>query len=212
MITIGELVKEYIRNHPFIEDAMGEDLINYSSLARQIRPKIEKELMKRVEVSAVGMALRRAALELKKRRITYPIIRPEEVVVRSGIIEYTFTKSRTIASTVATFLQAIARENTYFSTVTQGVFEVAVIVSSQYEQKVKELFKKEMITSRQIHVSAITLRLPANNVAVPGVYYRFLQKLAWENINIIDIVSTLTEFTVLLSEQEVDRAFTLLKE
>ena len=212
MITIGELVKEYIRNHPFIEDAIGEDLINYSSLARQIRPKIEKELMKRVEVSAVGMALRRYALTIKKRNTVFPIIRPEEVVVRSGIIEYTFAKSNSIASTVATFLQSIAKENTYFSAVTQGVFEVAVIVSAQYEQKVKNIFKREHVTSRQTHISAITLRLPTNNVVVPGVYYRFLQKLAWENINIIDIGSTLTEFTILLSEDQVDRAFTLLKE
>lgn len=212
MITIGELVNDYLRNHPFLEQAMEDDLINFSSLARQIKPKIEKELMKRVEVSAVGMALRRRALGIKKRNTSFPIIRPEEVVVRSGIVEYTFAKSGTITSTVAAFLQSMAKENTYFSTVTQGVFEVAVIMSSQYEKEAKNIFKREKITSRQTGISAITLRLPTQNVVVPGVYYRFLQKLAWENINIIDIVSTLTEFTVLLSEREVDRAFTLLKE
>ena len=36
MITIGELVNEYLRNHPFVEQAMEDELINYSSLARQI--------------------------------------------------------------------------------------------------------------------------------------------------------------------------------
>ena len=85
-------------------------------------------------------------------------------------------------------------------------------MSSQYEHIAKELFKHENITFRQGKVCSITLRLPTNNVVIPGVYYRFLQKLAWENINIVDIVSTLTEFTILLSEEEVDRAFTLLKE
>ena len=89
---------------------------------------------------------------------------------------------------------------------------MAVILSSQYEQKAKELFKKEKVTSRQEHISAVTLRLPTNNVIVPGVYHRFLQKLSWENNNIVDVVSTLTEFTILLSETDVDRAFTLLKE
>jgi len=212
MVTIGEIVNSYLQNHPFIQQAMNDDLINFSSLARILRPRIEKELMKRVEVSAVGMALRRSAVQLKKRSRSFPIIHPEEVVVRSGIVEYTFAKSNTIASAVATFLHSIAKENTYFSTVTQGVFEVAVIMSAQYETRVKKLFAKEKITSRQTKMAAITLRLPTNNVVVPGVYNRFLQKLAWEHINIIDIVSTLTEFTVLLSEKEVDRAFTLLKE
>lgn len=212
MITIGELVNEYLRNHPFIEHAIEDDLINYSSLARQIKPSIEKELMKRIEVSAVGMALRRAAHQIQKRNKSIPVIHPEELIVRSGIVEYTFAQSDTISSTVATFLQSIAKENKYFSAVTQGVFEVAVIMSAQYEHRVKNIFKQEKVTSRQASISAITLRLPTNNVIVPGVYFRFLQKLAWENINIIDIVSTLTEFTILLSEVEVDRAFKLLKE
>ena len=101
MVTIGEIVNSYLQNHPFIQQAMNDDLINFSSLARILRPRIEKELMKRVEVSAVGMALRRSAVQLKKRSRSFPIIHPEEVVVRSGIVEYTFAKSNTIASAVA---------------------------------------------------------------------------------------------------------------
>ena len=212
MITIGELVNQYLKNHPFIEQAIEDDLINYSSLARQIKPRIEKELMKRIEASAVGMALRRAAQHIKKRNKKYPIIRPEELIVRSGIVEYTFEKSETISSAVALFLQETAQEKIYFSVVTEGVFEVAVIMSMQSEHIAKKIFRKEKITARQDKISAVTLRLPTQNVVVPGVYHRFLQKLAWENINIIDIVSTLTEFTILLSEKEVDRAFKLLKE
>lgn len=212
MITIGELVNNYLRNHSFIEQAIEDDLINYSSLARQIKPDIEKELMKRIEVSAVGMALRRAAKHIQKKKKSYPIIRPEELIVRSGIVEYTFEKSETVSSTVAAFLHATAKEKKYFSVVTEGVFEVAVIMSEHYEKIAKEIFKGEKVTSRQNKISAITLRLPTNNVIVPGVYHRFLQKLAWENINIVDIVSTLTEFTILLSEDEVERAFKLLKE
>jgi hypothetical protein len=212
MITIGELVKKYIQSHPFIEQAVVDNLINYSSLARQIKPQFEKQLMKRIEVSAVGMALRRSARSLKKRKGSYPTIRPEELIVRSGIIEYTFEKSETISTAVAAFLHSIAKERKYFSVVTEGVFEVAVVMSKQYEEIAKELFKDERVTERKEHISAITIRLPMNNVTIPGVYYRFLQKLAWEDINIVDIVSTLTEFTILLSEKDVDRAFTLLKE
>lgn len=212
MVTTGELVNQYLKNHPFIDHAIEDNLINYSSLARKLRPLFEKQLMKRVEVSAVGMALRRAARSLQKRKKDIPVIKPEELIVRSGIVEYTFEKSETIASAVAAFLHATAREKKYFSVVTEGVFEVAVIMSKQYEQIAKRSFKNEVITARQESISTITLRLPTNNVIVPGVYHRFLQKLAWENINIVDVVSTLTEFTILLSEDEVDRAFTLLKE
>jgi aspartokinase len=212
MITIGELVKKFIQSHPLIEHAIEEDLLNYSSLARKIKPSIESELMKRIEVSAVGMALRRAAQQIQKKLQTYPDIHSEEIIVRSGITEYTIAQSDTISSVIATFLQSISKENKHFLAVTQGVFEVAVIMSKQYEERAKELFKREKITSIQSGISALTLRLPTNNVFIPGVYHRFLQKLAWENINIIDVVSTQTEITILLSDDKVDRAFTLLKE
>jgi aspartokinase len=212
MITIGELVTQYLKNHPYIEQAIEADLINYSSLARQIRPSFEKELMKRVEASAIGMALRRAAKNIQKKKKQYPLIRPEEIIVRSGITEYTFKKSATIPGAVAEFFRVTSKDTKYFSVITEGVFEVAVIVSKQYESTVQNIFRDEALIAKQGMVSAVTLRLPTNNVEIPGVYHRFLQKLAWENINVTDVVSTNTEFTILLSEQDVDRAFTLLKE
>jgi hypothetical protein len=46
----------------------------------------------------------------------------------------------------------------------------------------------------------MVLRLPPAIVKTPGAYYRILKQLAWENINLIDGVSTYTEFTIVLDD------------
>lgn len=39
-----------------------------------------------------------------------------------------------------------------------------------------------------------------------------LKILAWEGINVVEVVSTFSEFTIILEDEEVSRAFSLFKD
>ena len=65
MVTISHLVKKKIEDKPFLQEALRRKLINYGALADELKPEIEKELQKKVKHSAVMMALRRLADQLK---------------------------------------------------------------------------------------------------------------------------------------------------
>ena len=45
---------------------------------------------------------------------------------------------------------------------------------------------------------------------MPGIYYYVFQKLSWDGINISQVISTSNEFTILVSEDEVDNAFSVI--
>ena len=47
---------------------------------------------------------------------------------------------------------------------------------------------------------------------VPGIYYFVFQRLSWEGINIYEVISTSNEFTILVNEQQVDKAFRIIKD
>ncbi|MEZ4889515.1 MAG: ACT domain-containing protein, partial [Crocinitomicaceae bacterium] len=66
-----------------------------------------------------------------------------------------------------------------------------------------------LITSTQ-DLASITVKLPRINIEIYGIYYYILKQLAWEGINIIDVISTANEFTVLVSQDDVDKAFKTL--
>ena len=68
----------------------------------------------------------------------------------------------------------------------------------------------EFCINKTDQLSAISFKLPDENVSVPGIYYYVFQKLSWEGININQVISTSNEFTVLVSESEVDKAFSVI--
>jgi hypothetical protein len=41
--------------------------------------------------------------------------------------------------------------------------------------------------------------------------YAILKRLAWQNLNVVDVVSTATEFTIVVSNEQVDQAFSALR-
>ena len=97
-----------------------------------------------------------------------------------------------------------------FCTVSQGINETTLVVSSQIADLVDSIFAKENIISRTEQLSSITIKLPTENAFCPGVYYHIFKELAWENINIKEIISTTNEFTVVVSDHDIQRAFTIL--
>ncbi len=61
------------------------------------------------------------------------------------------------------------------------------------------------------NLSSITIRTPKEWVYTPGGDYAILKRLAWENINIVEILSTYTELTIIFDNKDVDKAFSVLK-
>jgi len=60
------------------------------------------------------------------------------------------------------------------------------------------------------NLCSISFKLPEENVSVPGIYYFVFQKLSWDGINVSQIISTSNEFTILVNEEEVDKAFSII--
>jgi aspartokinase len=45
----------------------------------------------------------------------------------------------------------------------------------------------------------------------PGIYYFFLKSLAWEGVNIIEIISVEDEVTLVLEDKDAQNAYTILQ-
>jgi len=212
MITISEIVKQTIQNKPFVEEALQKKILNLSSYARLLKPDIEKQLLKNVEIGAIIMALKRFKVSIGQRdNVSLIFNELPELILRSQLVEVTYENSEGLIEKVVKLFHLIAPGKKFFCTITQGVFETAIITNMSIYPQLKEMFCKERVIGRLKNLTAVTIRLPKENVQTPGVYYRILKSLAWNNINVIDVVSTNTEFTILLQENEVERGFFAIK-
>ena len=213
MRTVAEAVESLVSAAPFLEDGLALGILNLSALARRLRPRIEAALHKDVSDAAVMMALKRLAPRFasKTAEVNRLLRRMGELTVRSSLVEFTFRNSETILERQQELLAAVHRRRDTFLTVTQGVFEVTVIASALLAGKIEQVFAGERTVSRLDDLSAINIRLPRETVHTPGVHYVLLKQLAFANINVVEVVSTFTALTVVLSHREVDRAFSVLK-
>ncbi|GGD17455.1 aspartate kinase [Flavobacterium orientale] len=215
MKTISSVVEHYIKTKPFLLSALSQGIINLTSLARNMMPELEQELGKDVKQGAIVMALKRLSEDLDFRlnhRILKVLKNLGEITVRSSLTDYTFAVSDTILDKQADLISEINSYQDIFYTSSRGVNETNIVVSDVVSHLVLKHFSNERLFQKQDKLASITVKLPKDNVSVPGVYYYIFQRLAWEGISINEVISTSNEFTVLVSEEEVDLAFKVIKD
>lgn len=214
MKTISSEVLAYINRKPFLLTALSQGIINLTSLARQIQPEIEETLKKSAKSGAIVMALKRIS-DNEEFLATHKIIKVlkniGDITVRSSLTDYCFKVSDSLLQTQSEFLNHIKSDSTIFYTSTRGVAESNIIVSNSLEDAVASFFEKEHCLSIEEELSAITMKLPTENVKVSGIYYFIFQRLSWEGVNIREVISTSNEFTILTDEDSVDTAFGVIK-
>lgn len=214
MITIPEVVAEIVQRSPFLEEAMQDEIINFSGLARMIQPDIEKKLMKDVKEGAIVMALKRYPLSApvhRNERIKSFIASLGDIVVRSKLIDYTFKNSDSIDECQKKFIDEIAGDDEVFYTVSKGVSETTLVASASVRNSVKRAFHAEKLISETKDLASITIKLPKENSRISGIYYYLFKELAVKDINVIEVISTTNEITLVLYDKDVDFAFTTLK-
>lgn len=214
MITISQAVKNIVNRKPFIIEALEDGIINYSSLAKFIKSDVEQLVGKKVNEGAIIMSLRRfeslRSIEIT-RKIDSLIKKLGDIIVRSNLVDYTFRNSDTLLKKQQNLLKIIGERRDFFYTISQGVYETTFVLSDQIRDEIPQIFEGEKLISYSYGLSSITIKLPTENVEQPGLYYYIFRKLAWEGINILEVVSTSNEFTILLKDQEIDRAFSVIK-
>ena len=215
MRTIASTVAAFIKTKPYLSSALSDGIINLTSLARQIQPDIETVMRKTVNRGAIVMSLKRASddseFSTDSAKITGVLKNMGDITVRSSLIDYNFSISETLLLNQAHLLKEIKHTKEVFYTSSRGVAESNIIVSQNISELVDTIFNAETCHSKVENLSSITIKLPTENVTIPGIYYFIFQRLSWEGINVNEIISTSNEFTILIDEQQVSSAFEEIK-
>lgn len=212
MVTVAEETKRIIERSRYLQEALEKGLINISSLARYIKPELEQMLIKNISESAIIMAIRRLEKGLKPRFKYKNIFKsPPDMITRSNLIEINITNSKDLIEKY-NHISRIAKARTEcFFALTEGIFETTIIASRDIYKIIKKILKNGAIVSEFQDLSSITIRLPKEAIFTPGVFYFFLKSLAWEGINITEVVSTYREFTLIVERKDTSQVFSILQ-
>lgn len=215
MKTISTCVEHIVLSQPFLEEGLSKEIINYSALASVLQEDVSQQLGRPVKTGAIMMALRRYKDQLTISKPYYGISSLLEqlgdITLRSNLSDFTFSNSSTLINSQTAILDKIKDKSHIFYTFTRGILESNIIISSSEKQDVVECFKNENCIQLKEHLSAISLILPKNNTSVAGLYYQILKRLAWQNVSLYEVISTTNEFTIVVEDDVVDSAFSIIK-
>jgi aspartokinase len=212
--TIASCVQDIIVSSPFLEEGLSRQIINFSALAKDLNRPISEMLRKPVKNGAIMMALRRYQQPLNLEnslRLKAAFKNLGDITVRSNLSDFTFQNSKTLIHSHSLVLEKISANHQIFYAFTRGMFESNIIISTSEKESVLRAFKNETQIGLQEKLSAISIYLPDGNSKIAGLYYQIFKRLAWENITLYEVVSTTNEFTIVVEDELVDKAFSVIK-
>jgi hypothetical protein len=208
MIKISDSLREIIKDNQFFQFALSHRLLNLSQFARYIKPVIEARTKKPVQDSAVLMNLSRLQSDLRKTLPEIVGLKLASINIFSDLFSMTFFKN----SELHLFLNKIyfdVQNANGFITVSEGAGEITFICESRFRKMIEE-----KLPSKPKHfsdnLSGIGLRLFEDQLDSSGVIYYVLQQLFLQNINLVEISSTYTEFILYVKKEDTQLAFDTL--
>ena len=213
MATASLVVKRIIDSRPLLQEALLEEIVNFANLAEKLKPKVEAELGVKVERQAIIMALRRHSEMLSSKSINSKNFRIDsEIIMKTGICDLCVSKTQSALEKLRKIHQFIDFSKGETLNIIQGNNEVTIVSSQKNLSKLKEILKGERILNVEKDLASLTLSLSKDFLYTPGVIAFISRKLAWENINVFENISTMTELIFIISEKDSARAYNALRE
>ncbi len=213
MPTTSHTVSRILEGMPFLEEALVRDIINYAYLADMIKPDVEKEVRRTVKRSAIIMAIRRFRETLKASELhsTAVNLTGLDISMKSGIFELTVERNVDTINALQGLYSMVDFSKGDILTITQGIYEITILSNTKYMEQIKKAFGASQILRVIDGLSYLMVRIPENASETVGVIYVLVKALSWNNVNIVEVVSTLTEEIFIIKENDISTAFNALK-
>jgi aspartokinase len=189
-----------------------QGILSYSNYADSIHATVEEMHGGEVKSSAIVMAIRRYAEELRKKETeqkSYDL--KYEIVMKTNIFDINFARCDTMMEKIGQLYETVSPSKGDFLNITFGSHEVSIAVSEKFKDLVQELLAGEKVLHQMSDLVALTMVFSGDFMSTPGIVYEAVRKLAWEEINVNEIVSTMNELSFVIRREDSMKAFTVLQ-
>ncbi|MDQ7040844.1 MAG: hypothetical protein Q9M35_07875 [Rhodothermus sp.] len=206
MRRISEAVQALVEANPILQFGLHHRLLNLSQVARFICPLVAARVRKPVRPSAVLMSLSRLQRRWEAQQpAPQRQFRVDRINVQGGLCALTLPKQVTTLRELVELFSWVQQEGGYL-TLTEGVNEVTVILEQRHLARAGEMLS---VVPRRVYrnLAGLGVKFQEAYLETPGLLYQLLQQLALQNINIVEVASTTTEFNIYLDDRDVELAF-----
>lgn len=208
------LVKRELENDFYLLEILKEDLINIAALSRKLLGKIKEENQK-ATVESISIAIKRYMQKEKNKKISLAlkrIIANTQLLTKNDVVHMTFRRDRFMLNKISQMSNKIQWDQDEIFFVNQGSGEITIV----FDEKNKKLFQgcEDFLIESTRDLSILSLKESFQKEAlnVPGLYSYFINQISRKGINLIEIISTLSQLTFVLRNDDLLKAYSLMNE
>jgi hypothetical protein len=212
MVTVANVVEKYVHDKPVVYEAMEQGIVSFSNLAEQLLPEIKHELKKEIKLSAVVMALRRTAEKIKdKHKKPKGFDLSSEILMKTGLCDISVVKSPSFFTKVKKMNEQVDYTRGDVLNIIHGTYELSIVTNMKYKKNMLNLLEGEQIINIEENLVALSLSFSKDFMYTPGIIFNASRCLSWEGVNIFELVSTLTELTFIVPENDSIKGYKALR-
>jgi len=210
MITVAQLVEEALFHDDVALAAAKKGWLNLSSYARTLQHDIQQRLLKDVQLGTIITSLSRIVMDIKDSQGPIRGVL-QGLTIHPNLEGMTFERTNEASARIRNIYSHARTTNKSYLTVTQGVNEVTIITETQVARTFRDSLKDVQKTYDKTNLVGITAKFKVGYLETPNLIASLTQRLAYRDINLIEIVSTATELTFILEKKDLPVALTQLQ-
>lgn len=209
MISINKALEKIINDSPFLEDWLYNEYINLTSLSSYIKPKIELLTKKEVTIWAIKMALSRFIKE-KQRTIKYRVFNTNDFFIKKTIgIIYIEKNNETINIIKDINSLWILKDDDYL-TIIQWWKNISIIYNENIKNTIENMVWQKYIELKINDLSLIWVYFDVSNINEIWLLYTLTKKINFNNINIIELISSYKEIHFIVKNEDLKKTINAL--
>ena len=209
MLSVTDCVRRIILDKPMFAEMLLKNYLNLSSFAIDIIPQIQLLTYKTPTKSSVVMALSRVSKEIHNtQNIDFKV---NDVSVKYPLSEINFPiPIQFCTEKINSIYKNIANQENHYLNVVSGNSKTTIFVNTNLKSLIFQSFKDSSSNLELDGLASVSLKFSSEYFEQIGITYKVLQALAWNNINLVEVVSTYTEITLIIKQQDTQRLIDIL--
>ncbi len=203
MITIAQCTEDILLHDDVALAAARRGLLNLSSYARYIRPELEKRLLKKAQEGSIVTALSRLVARVSASQ-SEVINVLQSLAVHVNLAGITYERNMATSARIREIYHRLSSNNPTFITMTQGINEITIIAEAQIAQEFHNSLQDVQAIYDKTELVGVTAKFKVGYLETPNLIHQLTRRLAYKDINVIEIVSTATELTFIIDKKDLE--------
>lgn len=208
------LVRKELENDLYLIEILKDDLINIAALSRKLLENIKQENPK-ATVESISIAIKRYMQKEKNQKISPTlkrIIANTQLLTKSDVLHMTFRRDRFMLNKISQIANKIQWDQDEIFFVNQGSGEITIVLDEKNKKLLQGCEEFLIESTRNLSILSLKESFQKEALNVPGLYSYFINIISRKGINLIEIISTLSQLTFVLRNDDLLKAYSLMNE